>query len=166
MQSALRDMSAHELIPPSELQSIVPNPNDINLDPDLAFLITKADKYGGLSGQQASRHKYTKYAFLAGLLLAKRGLPAQSLPDDPEDVYVKLLNLNISNPNRMGPDPNALLIRALAKSRSARPEPVQEAHTQADHHQPQHHPQERSGSGSQRSRTASRARSHTSSSSG
>ncbi|KAI0564521.1 hypothetical protein FGB62_25g63 [Gracilaria domingensis] len=119
--SHLADLPVHEIVPPSELALVLPAQEQTIEDPDLVYLLEKAHKYSGLDGVQKSRHKYAKYTFLAGFVLAKRGLPPQSVPDDPDDVYVKLLNLYVSNPTRMGPDPEALLIRTLAKSRNVAP---------------------------------------------
>lgn len=105
---------AHRVIRPSEIKQIVPSPSDTSVDRDLTRLLQRADKYGDDVGKsQWCRRKYTKYVFLCGFLMAKRGLPAFAVPDDPEDVSVKLLSFYLADPMRMGADAERMLVRAL-----------------------------------------------------
>lgn len=117
MYGGMRPISsteAHRFIRPSDIKQIVPSPSDTSVDRDLTKLLVRADKYGDDVGKsQWSRRKYTKYVFLCGFLMAKRGLPTFAVPDDPEDVSVKLLSFYLADPMRMGADAERMLVRAL-----------------------------------------------------
>lgn len=105
---------AQRVVRPSEIKQILPSPSDTSVDGDLSKLLRRAARYGeNVDSSKTSRRKYTKYVFLSGMLLAKRGLPTMSHPDDPDDVCVKLLSYYLADPMRMGPDSEGMLYRAL-----------------------------------------------------
>lgn len=123
-------MEAHQVIRPSELALIVPLPADTNIDRDLSKLLHRAHRHGrDVRTSQTGREKYTKYVFLSGMILAKRGLPSMSVPDDPDDVYVKLVYFYLADTTRLGPDSERILVRTLHSHH----------HRHHHHHHHKHH---------------------------
>lgn len=150
------NMAVHDLIPPYELYQAISDPYDTLVDRDLAKLIEKANNYGGaIPDGHVSRHKYAKYVFLAGLLLTTRGLPPNAVRDDPNDPYVKIMNVYLSNPQRMGNNPDVLLANILAGRRSRR----HRHHHHHHHHRHHRHHSSRSRSQGNGSDHSSRRRS-------
>ena len=158
LQVRPQNVSVQEVIPPIVLAKALPTPYETVLDRDLARLVYKANKYGG-EFERESKRKYEKYVFLAGLLLANRGLPPAACPDDPDDVYVRICNFYLANPSRLGSGADVLLANTLMKGR------------RHHHHHHHHHrrrkdreEKERSERKSSKRRSASRASSTSASS--
>lgn len=131
MYTGMRPMmgpDANQAIRPSEIKQILPPSSDTSVDQDFTKLLHRADRYGAdVDNSSWSRRKYTKYVFLSGMLLAKRGLPTVCHPDDPDDVCVKLLSFYLADPLRLGPDSEKILLRAL------------HSHNHRHHHHHHHH---------------------------
>lgn len=111
-----QNFAVRDVLPPAELLEAIPDPYEDILDHDIALMICKANKHGGAMPKQCdSRHKYERYVFLAGLLLATRGLPPHASLDDRNDVYVRIMQVYLANPNRLGTQPTILLNEILMK---------------------------------------------------
>ncbi|CDF34946.1 unnamed protein product [Chondrus crispus] len=126
----MKNLNVYEYVRPIDLVSAIRYPYDAPIEKDLAKIIAKANHYGGeIHKKHFSNKKYTKYVFLAGFILYMRGYPQIANPYDPEDIYVKIRNVFIANPNRLEQAPGSALANVLAGRK----------HRHRHHHHHHHH---------------------------